>query len=674
MAPMQPWAKLSRTVLTALLAVVVGASAWPPSAAAEQATQPTAAAAGTLDVGKFHSCALLPGGSLRCWGYGGDGALGYANTVDIGDDETPAAAGPVDLGAGRTAAAVSAGAVHTCALLDDGAVRCWGFGGEGRLGYANQQSIGDNEPPGAVGPVDIGPPNTAKAVTAGRAHSCAVLTNGDVRCWGFGFDGRLGYGNNVPNQPNNVGDNETPGSSPPVKLGTGRTATAITVGDSHTCAVLDDGSVRCWGRGTNGQLGYGNVDQIGDDESPDAVAPVKLGLGRKAVAIAAGDFHTCAVLDDGAVRCWGFGGRGRLGYANSTTIGDNETPDSVAPVDLGPGRTATAITAGADQTCAVLDDNSVRCWGFGGTGALGYGNTAVIGDDETPGTVGPVDLGAGRSAAAITAGGDHTCARLDDGSVRCWGKGPSGELGYCSRETIGDDETPGTAGPVDLGVPGARGVACAPPPAPPAPLLSSPPPLAPPSGLPPILVPNSPLKEALRAEAKRAAALRSCRAAVASRARRERASARRRFGRRSARTRFALRLVERRAAAGRQACLKRFGRTPGRVQTLSAKATAKGTLVLAFRAPGTDGSRLPAARSYLVRQARRPIRSARDFARAQALCKGTCRFAVSEIGTRITLRVTGLRPGRTYYYAIAARDNVSARVGPRSKTIRARAP
>ena len=146
--------------------------------------------------------------------------------------------------------------------------------------------------------------------------------------------------------------------------------------------------------------------------------------------IDAAEKHSCAIITDGTVRCWGRGGEGRLGYGNTSDIGDDETPGSVGPVDLGTGRTAVAISAGsARHTCALLDDGAVRCWGSGTLGRLGYGNTTTIGDDETPGSVGPVDLGAGRTAVAITTGADHTCALLDDGTVRCWGTA-SGQLGY----------------------------------------------------------------------------------------------------------------------------------------------------------------------------------------------------------------------------------------------------
>ena len=478
---------VSATALGALVLFLALTGILSTHAGAEQAAQPSDAVAGLLDAGKYHSCAVLPTAALRCWGYGGDGALGYANKTTIGDDEAPSAGGPVDVGAGRTVRAVSAGAVHTCAVLDGGAVRCWGFGGDGRLGYGNITAIGDDEAPSSISPVNVGAGRTAKAITTGRAHSCVILDTDDVRCWGYGFDGRLGYGTTA-----SIGDTETPDSIGPVVLGAGRTARAISAGDSHTCAILDNASVRCWGYGANGQLGYGSIGNVGDDETPDQIGPVNLGAGRTAVAISSGDFHTCAILDDATLRCWGFGGNGRLGYGNSDPIGDNETPGSIGPVDIGPGRTARAISAGDSHTCALLDNGSVRCWGSSSNGQLGYGNRLTIGDGETPGSVGPVDLGPGRTAVAITAAGDHTCARLDDSSTRCWGRGLNGELGTCDTNALGDDESPASRAPIDLGVPGVPGAGCTgsitPPPPPPV----TPPPAAVPVTPPPAAVPVTP--------------------------------------------------------------------------------------------------------------------------------------------------------------------------------------
>ena len=118
--------------------------------------------------------------------------------------------------------------------------------------------------------------------------------------------------------------------------------------------------------------------------------------------------------------------------------------------------------------------------------------------------------------------------------------------------------------------------------------------------------------------------------------------------------------------------MKRHGRVPGRVTDLTARPTGRRTLTLSFKSVGTDGSKLPGARTYLIKQSRRPIRSGRAFRRAPSLCKGRCSFAITRIGAPVTLKVTRLSRKRTYYFAIAARDNVSGRAGPRSKTIKAR--
>jgi len=625
-----------------LVAGVVGAlPAW---ADAEQASQPTSATAGRIATGKYHTCALLADSGVRCWGYGGDGALGYGSTNSIGDDETPGSVGPVNLGPGRTAKAISAGDYHTCALLDDGTVRCWGFGGDGRLGYGNTNSIGASQTPGSVGPVDLGPGRTAKAISAGGGHTCAVLDNGTVRCWGYGFTGQLGYGNT-----DSIGDDETPGSVGPVDLGLGRTAAAISAGGRHTCALLDDGHVRCWGTGGSGRLGYGNMSSVGDTPAttPDTAGPVNLGPGHIAVAITAGGAHTCAILDEGSVRCWGFGASGQLGYANTSNVGDNETPDAVGPVKLGPGRTAKAISAGAAHTCALLDDGNVRCWGYGGNGRLGYGNTNTIGDATTPDMAGPVSVGGGRVALAISAGDAHTCALLDDGHVRCWGAGANGRLGYCNQDDIGDDELPGSAGPVSLEL-GDGGAGCAATGAPggggpitaPAGGGGGRPGARPGTGGPPRR--GHPV-DPLARQAVRARALRSCLAAAARRTKRHR-------------------------SRGRRDCLKRFGRSPGRVARVHVRAVSGTEVVLSFAAVGTDGPYPPPARAYLIKQSRRPIRRPRDFSRAQTLCRGSCRFRVTAVGSKIILTITHLRPHSTYFYAIAARDNVSNRSGPRSAT------
>ncbi|MEN9379266.1 MAG: hypothetical protein RJB15_944, partial [Pseudomonadota bacterium] len=203
-----------------------------------------------------------------------------------------------------------------------------------------------------------------------------------------------------------------------------RTATAIGVGQHHTCAILDDGSVKCWGRNYYGQLGYDDVAQRGSViGSMASLGSVNLGSGRTATALALGNGHTCALLDNNSVKCWGSNGYGQLGYDDTTnrgnTIGSMAT---VGAVNLGSGRTATAIAAGSVHTCAILDNGSVKCWGDNTYGQLGYDDTVNRGDTTgSMAILSSVNLGIGRTATAIAAGGSHTCAILDNNNVKCWG-------------------------------------------------------------------------------------------------------------------------------------------------------------------------------------------------------------------------------------------------------------
>lgn len=336
-------------------------------------------------------------------------------------------------------------------------------------------------------------------VAVGDGHSCALLEDGKVRCWGSGTYGRLGYGNEE-----HVGDDETPASVGDVDVG-GRVV-RIATGGAHTCALLETGGVRCWGEGHRGQLGYGSKDNIGDDETPASAGDVD--LGGRAVQIATGFLHTCALLEQGTVRCWGSNKNGKLGYGHTRSIGDDETPAGVGDVDVG-GKVAQ-VAAGGGHTCALLTTGKVRCWGKAYNGELGYGNREDIGDDETPASAGDLDLeekavqvsagplhtcvlfeGGGvrcwgynyghrlgsdkppkigddeplsasnamelaGPALQIAAGHDHTCAVIEGGNVQCWGLGRHGKLGYGSQDDIGDDESPAAAGFVDVGCPVAQ--------------------------------------------------------------------------------------------------------------------------------------------------------------------------------------------------------------------------
>lgn len=375
--------------------------------------------------GGEHTCALSDEGKVRCWGNNLYGQLGYANTETIGDDELAASGGDVDVGG--TVVGLAAGNYHTCALLNDGSVRCWGSGASGQLGYGTVENIGDDETPSSVSPVNVG--GTVTALSAGASHTCALLTSGRVRCWGSSTHGQLGYGNSET-----IGDDESPAIAGDINVGS--LVTSLSSGFAHTCALLTNGAVRCWGSGVSGRLGYNNIETIGDDESPASAGDVD--VGGTAIGISAGQEHTCALLDDGRVRCWGEGSYGQLGYSDTADMGDDEAPSTAGDVNL--GTASKEVRSGGYFTCTLLNDGQVSCWGLGGPGQLGYGNTDSIGDDEHPVAAGTVNLGEG--ALTLTTNQFHACAVLSSGGVRCWGLGSSGRLGYGNTSIVGDDEEP----------------------------------------------------------------------------------------------------------------------------------------------------------------------------------------------------------------------------------------
>ncbi len=447
--------------VVALAAGTVAMVVAPSPSAADGNEAPAAPTAfRSLSAGGTHTCAVLASGAVKCWGDDEYGQLGLGDQIDRGDDpgEMGDALPVVDLGNGRAATAISAGYRHTCAVLDNGKVKCWGAGANGRLGLGDSANRGElpGEMGGALPAVDLGAGRTATAISAGGSHTCALLDNGSVKCWGANSYGQLGLGHTQDrgDDPGEMGD-----ALPSVSLGTGRTALAITTNNAHTCALLDNGSVKCWGSGVNGRLGTGATDSRGDQpgEMGDALPAVSLGTGRTALAISAGGQHTCALLDNGSVKCWGSGLSGRLGTGATDSRGDQpgEMGDALVAVPLGDGRTATSVSSGYGHTCVRLDDATVKCWGLNGGGQLGQGSTASLGDqaNELGNALPPVSLGTGRTATAITTGDQHACARLDDGTLKCWGDNVSGQLGLGDQADRGDQpgEMGDALGVIDLG-------------------------------------------------------------------------------------------------------------------------------------------------------------------------------------------------------------------------------
>ena len=402
--------------------------------AAGSATRQVAAA--SLDAGDGHTCVVVATGAVRCWGADAAGQLGHDSAVNIGDG-TVSIKSAGDIPLGGQAIAVAAGTSDTCAVLTTGAVRCWGTGAGGRLGYNNTSNVGDPIGPSILeaGDVPLGVGARATAITAGFRHTCALLTTGAVRCWGEDLRGELGHDSVA-----SIGDDPTRSIESAGDVPLGGKATAITAGDSFTCAVLTTGGVRCWGLGAHGRLGYNGLTNVGDGD-PAGKSIVQAGdvpLQGKVTAIAAGAQHVCALMSTGGVRCWGAGSFGQLGYGSMANIGDGLGVLMQDLADVPLGGKAVAITAGGNHTCALLTSGAVRCWGEGTHGELGYGGQDNVGDGVhlSIETAGDVPLG-GR-AVAVSAGDAHTCAVLVTGAVRCWGYGNSGRLGYGNADDVGD--------------------------------------------------------------------------------------------------------------------------------------------------------------------------------------------------------------------------------------------
>lgn len=410
------WSTFDRT------SVLVSNGTLPPPTIVEQ-----------VAAGYAHTCALLAGGRVRCWGDNAHGALGYGTFRDL-STSLPASQGDVNVGGEVTQLAL--GGFHSCALLTGGRVRCWGHDQWGQLGYAfypAERFIGGVEHPASAGDVNVGAP--VLQLTAGRNHTCALVDGGRVRCWGGNSIGELGYGHT-----RDIGTLEPPASAGDVDVG--GPVVQIKAGENHTCALLASGQVRCWGYNGWGQLGYPGIDMLGNDEIPSSVSPVD--VGGPVRRIAAGGWNTCALLMSGEVRCWG-----ALNTANGwyLVIGDDETPAAGPIVNIG-GEVASLDVGGSNvgRMCAVLTTGGVRCWG---AGVLGYesGETEIVPIDEVANR-GDIDVGL--PAQQVTAGARHTCA-IVNGGVRCWGSNDNGQLGYGHLRPIGDDEPPSSAGNVIVG-------------------------------------------------------------------------------------------------------------------------------------------------------------------------------------------------------------------------------
>jgi alpha-tubulin suppressor-like RCC1 family protein len=302
-------------------------------------------------------------------------------TISIGQTQPFTATGTI------TTAGVSAGGEYTCLRLADGTAQCTGRNQFGQLANGTFNNSSNLTPVNGI--------TTAASVAAGDEFGCAVLAGGTVNCWGLGESGQRGDGSTSTFAAN------------PVPVSGITTAVAIAAGYDHACALLADGTMRCWGSNVDGQLGSPSTPQSG------SAVPVTVEGIAGAVAVATGAYHTCALLQDSTLRCWGRNDQAQLGNGTRTS--------SASPVQVNGITGAVAVSGGGVHTCAVLRDGTAWCWGENEFGQLGDGTTNTASY--------PVQVIGLTTAVGVSAGWRHACAALAAGSVRCWGQNEFGQLG-----------------------------------------------------------------------------------------------------------------------------------------------------------------------------------------------------------------------------------------------------
>ena len=296
---------------------------------------------------------------------------------------------------------IAAGTYNSCAILENQSMVCWGDNEYGQLG--------DGTTDGSAVPiyVNVAANETPVEVTVGQVTACALMESGNIYCWGSGYYGKMGNGEPWSDDYVNTEMRQ-------VLLPEGQGGQTVSISGGHICTILDNGDVYCWGRGNQGQLGYGGTS------NRNIPAKVNLPGQRSAIAISTGTYMTCAITTDGMGYCWGENDEGQLG--NGTTNSRRTTPVEVL---FPSGYTPVSISAGDDFSCALMDNRKVMCWGENNDGRLGQGPLAT--DDET--TPVWVIMGDSETAHFLDIGTKSACMILDSGETKCWGTNEEGQIG-----------------------------------------------------------------------------------------------------------------------------------------------------------------------------------------------------------------------------------------------------
>ncbi len=376
-------------------------------------------------------CVILEGGFLKCFGYNYNGQLGTGTNQIIGDNETPAQMSPVNIP--EKVDQVATGNRHTCAVTENGNLYCFGNNSFGQIGVGS--ILGDSGSDFYLPTlIDIG--NKVKKVSAGYAHTCVILINGNLKCFGWN-----GY--NVLGQPTNgnIGDNETPSSLPEISFG--ENVIQVTTGWQFTCVLVESGRVKCFGNNQLGQLGLGTQSF----NMKNALQTPFLNFPKKVIEIASSYVHTCAILEDFSVYCFGKNQLGQLGLGHTMNIGDDEEASFGGPLPF--DYPVIKVALGGTHSCALLSNEAIKCWGENNFNQLGYGHTYNLGDNEPISSYGYVNVGGG--VVDVSLGDYVSYARLTDGRFKAWGENAFGELGFGICKSYFVTQTPSELPDVSLG-------------------------------------------------------------------------------------------------------------------------------------------------------------------------------------------------------------------------------
>jgi len=388
------------------------ATAWTNSIAYKESD--SAVAMVGVDSWYNHVCSIDQNGKTYCWGDNNEGKLGDLST------NRRSSPNPVRFNGDEPfAIQVSTSYYNTCILSDEGRVMCWGDGSKGQNGQGSWDTDNSRYDRKSPGEVLLPWSSNAVMISTGREFACSLLDDGSVYCWGNNNYGQLGDGTTTYS-----------GLPREVLLPSDRFAISIDSGDYHSCAVLDNGEMYCWGRQDYGNMGTGKGNIASNNADFKIKIPVKveIPLDKSVSFMGVGEYHGCAVMTDNSLWCWGLNDHGEIGLGN-TSSSNSEIIRKPMEIDMQFYNPIIAIDLGPESTCTLHDDGLLNCWGENQYGEVGNG--LIGGDTSSPV---PIQLDSGVTATGITSGSNFKCATASDGSIQCWGYNGNSELGDGTQE------------------------------------------------------------------------------------------------------------------------------------------------------------------------------------------------------------------------------------------------